>query len=68
MSDSEEESKTSTLPKFNGKDKSYQLWMMRFKAYAGSKTFSEALEAGCDSKLPANETATLICKRSIDLE
>ena len=60
MSDSEEEnSKTSTLPKFNGKDNGYQLWLMRFKAYAGSKTFSDALEPEFDTKLPDSESEAL---------
>ena len=50
---SEEMNSALKVPVFNGEEKGFQSWMIRFMAYARVKGFSLALKDGAD--LPSNE-------------
>ena len=49
------ESKTLKLPQFSGVAGDFQLWFMRFMAYATLHKFAQALKDTPDRHLPANE-------------
>ena len=49
--------KTVKLPRWDGKQGTFQTWYARFKAYAGVFGFSKALEV--DTDMPINEGVTL---------
>jgi hypothetical protein len=48
-----------TLPKWDGKAKTFQLWWVRFMAFATVQKFSKALGADKESAMPASEDAVI---------
>ena len=51
--------KSVRLPEFNGKEKGFQVWWTRFKAFAAVFQFSEALTIGGEVDLPGSEATVL---------
>ena len=51
--------KSLRLPTFNGKPEHYQVWITRFRAYAGVFGFSASLKDLGVSSLPATEEEEL---------
>jgi hypothetical protein len=51
--------KSMKLPTFNGEPKEAQIWLMRFKAYAGVYGFSESINETQDFNLPKSEKAVI---------
>ena len=45
-------SKTVSIPLFSGEQEKFQIWWMRFTAFATVKKFKKALKEGGDSDLP----------------
>ena len=58
MSGSSSESKV-VLPTFDGKKDSFQVWWIRFQAYAHVKGFKAAFKKGGEKDLPASEDESL---------
>jgi hypothetical protein len=48
-------SKSIRLPSFDGEANKFQVWWMRFTAYAGVYRFAQALKESGDSNLPEAE-------------
>jgi hypothetical protein len=48
-----------TVPKWDGKAKTFQLWWVRFTAFATVHKFSKALGAARESGMPASEDAVI---------
>ena len=44
MSEESDKPKTVNVPTFNGKNKSFTVWWMRFQAYAALKDYKSALK------------------------
>ena len=51
--------KALKLPAFDGKEESYQVWVIRFHAYARVFGFDAALKANGEAELPATESTTV---------
>jgi hypothetical protein len=51
--------KSIKLQTFNGETKEAQIWLMRFKAYAGVYGFSESIEENPDVHLPKSEKVVI---------
>ena len=51
--------KAVSLPKFDGKQESFQLWWMRFSAYARVYQFGDALKDKAEAELPDKEDEVL---------
>lgn len=57
------ETKSVRLPTFDGKHNTFQVWWVRFKAYATVYRFTQALKIGGESTL-ANQTEDSIVDKS----
>ena len=51
--------KTVTLPKWDGGEKTFQMWWVRFQAYAKTHKFKEAIAVTMDADLPNNDSDAL---------
>ena len=47
------------MPSFDGTDEKYQLWWLRFKAFANVHRFGQALEIGGEMTMPTREDTVL---------
>ena len=57
--------KAVTLPKWDGEEKSFQVWWMRFQAYAKVHKFKEALGEKPEPDLPRSDSIPLQPTRDI---
>lgn len=48
--------KAVRLPTFDGKSENFQVWFLRFKAYAAVHNFEAALGDKAEASLPAKES------------
>ncbi len=60
--DSASEAKSVRMPTFDGEYKNFQIWWIRFTAFATVYKFIEALAIGGDPDMPANESEVLDLK------
>ena len=51
--------KTVTLPKWDGSEKTFQMWWVRFQAYAKIYKFNTAIRETAETELPDKDSDAL---------
>jgi hypothetical protein len=58
----EKHDRSVRIPTFDGSEDQFQIWWIRFKAYARVMQFSEAIETGGEADLPISDAASIDMK------